>query len=205
VYVPGLRDQVFCFMNIEEIITIIRSKKRTKSFGIKVISAENIVLTIPSTLPERQLPAIIKQATPWIQKQLHKKRTLPLARSTGPLYLGDVINEEIEDVEKYYRSQAKMVIQNIVETQSSRIGLCYKAVRFKKMKSRWGSCSSKKNLNFNIMLMQCPIEVIEYVVIHELCHLKEMNHSKDFWNLVQTYVPNYKTHRNVLKQYSLEL
>jgi predicted metal-dependent hydrolase len=192
-------------MKIEEKITVIRSKKRTKSFGIKIISSENIQLTIPHTIKDNKLQEIITQATPWIQKQLHKNKTFSSIKKSGPFYLGEPISEDIPALEDYYRSRAKIIIQDIVETQSSRMGLYYKAVRYKKMKSRWGSCSSKKNLNFNIMLMQCPIKVIEYVVIHELCHLKEMNHSSKFWNLVETHDPSYKTHRSMLKQYVLEL
>ena len=77
----------------------------------------------------------------------------------------------------------------------------YNQVRIKGNKSRWGSCSSKKNINLNWALLMAPMNVSDYVVIHELCHLKEMNHSKDFWKLVQKYDPNFKEHIKWLKNH----
>lgn len=75
----------------------------------------------------------------------------------------------------------------------------FKNITIKNLSSKWGSCSSKKNLNFNYKLIFCPYEVIEYVIIHEMCHLKEMNHSKRFWNLVESYLPEYKKHRKWIR------
>lgn len=74
------------------------------------------------------------------------------------------------------------------------------AVRVKNQKSRWGSCSSKNNLNFNLRLSMMPLDVLKYVVIHELCHLKEMNHSVDFWKLVQGFMSDYKIKKRFLKE-----
>ncbi|MBU0727650.1 M48 family metallopeptidase, partial [Patescibacteria group bacterium] len=65
--------------------------------------------------------------------------------------------------------------------------------------SRWGSCSDRKNLNFNWKLIMAPIEIIDYVVVHEMCHLKQMNHSSKFWNLVAEKMPDYKELRKWLK------
>jgi len=74
-------------------------------------------------------------------------------------------------------------------------------VFIKNQKTRWGSCSGKRNLNFNYKLLFLPENLRDYIIIHELCHLKEMNHSKNFWTLVSTHVPDYKTLRKNIRLY----
>lgn len=77
--------------------------------------------------------------------------------------------------------------------------LSYNKVFIKDQSSRWGSCSTNRNLNFNWRAIMAPEPVIDYLVIHELCHLKEMNHSAAFWSMVEVYDPEYKKHRHFLK------
>lgn len=72
-------------------------------------------------------------------------------------------------------------------------------VSIKNQKSRWGSCSSKGNLNFNYQIIKLPPECADYIIVHEICHLKEFNHSKKFWELVAKTIPNYKEIKNELK------
>ncbi|WP_105614057.1 M48 family metallopeptidase [Vallitalea okinawensis] len=74
-------------------------------------------------------------------------------------------------------------------------------IRIKNQRKRWGSCSSKKNLNFNWRLSMMPIEVIEYIVVHEMCHLIHLNHSKDFWQLVEKFLPDYKLRQEWVKKH----
>jgi predicted metal-dependent hydrolase len=80
-------------------------------------------------------------------------------------------------------------------------GFKFNKVSVKKLKSRWGSCSSKNNLSFNYKLMHFNTKVIDYVIVHELCHLIEMNHSKNFWLLVQKIIPDYKVCKRELSFY----
>ena len=75
------------------------------------------------------------------------------------------------------------------------------SISYRKNKRTWGSCNYKNGLNFNILLMKFPIEVMEYVIIHELSHIKHKNHSKDFWNLVSFYCPNYKEVEKSFKKF----
>jgi len=82
-------------------------------------------------------------------------------------------------------------------------GFQYNAVRVKAMRSQWGSCSPKKNLNFNVKIMFLPDTLVDYVVVHELCHLKELNHGKRFWNLVERILPDYLEREKELKRYVL--
>ena len=86
-----------------------------------------------------------------------------------------------------------------------RISEDYGRVTIREQKTRWGSCSSKRNLNFNWKLIQAPPEALDYVVIHELCHLREFNHSPRFWQLVQAQMPEYESWKKWLKQHGTEM
>ena len=80
------------------------------------------------------------------------------------------------------------------------LGVTYATISIRDQKTRWGSCSSKGNLSFSWRLILAPPKVLDYVVVHELCHRKEMNHSPRFWVLVESMIPDYKTHRKWLKE-----
>ena len=96
--------------------------------------------------------------------------------------------------------KACVTIPARVEYFAKVIGVTYGKITVRNQKTRWGSCSSKGNLNFNCLLMLAPPEVLDYVVVHELCHRKQMNHSKAFWLEVEKVLPNYKEVRKWLKE-----
>jgi predicted metal-dependent hydrolase len=104
------------------------------------------------------------------------------------------------DIEAWLKKQAETVIVDMAKKQSSKIGVKYSNLRIRSARTRWGSCSPTGNLNFNWKLIIAPLPVIEYVVIHELCHLKELNHSKAFWGLVQKYCPGWRAQRKWLRE-----
>jgi predicted metal-dependent hydrolase len=103
-------------------------------------------------------------------------------------------------IEEWYRSEASVVIKQSVWRMSRRLGLRFNTIMIRNQKTRWGSCSSRGNLSFNFKLATAPQEVIDYVVLHELMHLKEPNHSKRFWRLVEQECPKYREHREWLKR-----
>jgi predicted metal-dependent hydrolase len=105
-------------------------------------------------------------------------------------------------LEALYRKMARDIVDEKLKTLSRIIGVSYNNFRIKDHKTRWGSCSGKGNLNFNWRLVLVPDWVMDYVIVHELCHLKFMNHSKDFWNMVSLYMPNYNDARKLLVEYS---
>ena len=95
-------------------------------------------------------------------------------------------------VESFYRKQAKAYITKRTHEIAEELGFKFNRIVIKHQKTRWGSCSSGNNLNFNLRLMMTSPEAIDYIIIHELCHLTHMNHSKAFWNLVGKHCPSYK-------------
>jgi predicted metal-dependent hydrolase len=107
-----------------------------------------------------------------------------------------------QDVIEWYKRQTSKIIFERLPLLSRKLDLKYSRVLIKSQKSRWGSCSKNKNLNFNLLLAALPLEIIDYVIIHELIHLVELNHSKRFWDLVKMQDPNYKYKRKVLRRYS---
>lgn len=111
------------------------------------------------------------------------------------------LREQAKDIFiDWYRVQALAIISRRVELYASRFGLQYGQIRISNARRRWGSCSAKGNLNFNWRLVMAPIIVIDYVIIHELAHLIERNHSTRFWKRVETMMPDYKTHRKWLRE-----
>lgn len=100
---------------------------------------------------------------------------------------------------------ALKVISVKVKHYAGLMNVQYGRITIRNQKTRWGSCSSKGNLNFNCLLMLAPDEVVDYVVIHELCHLIEMNHSKAFWKQVEQVMPDYKKHRKWLRDHGSEV
>lgn len=104
-----------------------------------------------------------------------------------------------------YKKLCLKIIFDRVEHYKSIIGVNYNSIRIKSVKSRWGSCSSKKNLNFNWKIVMADIKILDYVVVHELCHLKEMNHSKKFWNEVEKILPDYKIRIKLLRDFENQI
>lgn len=100
----------------------------------------------------------------------------------------------------WLRNVAKDYIPKRTEELAARYGFNYKKIFIRSQKTRWGSCSSQKNLNFNWRLILTPRNCCDYVIIHELCHLKEMNHSQKFWNLVEQCMPSYRNAERWLKE-----
>jgi predicted metal-dependent hydrolase len=106
------------------------------------------------------------------------------------------------DIREWYEIETAKIIAKRLPLIASKLNIEYNTFSIKRQKSRWGSCSIKRNLCFNLLLSATPIEVIDYVITHELLHIIEPNHSKNFWNLMKSTYPNYQKHREWLNTYS---
>jgi len=105
-------------------------------------------------------------------------------------------------VDNFYKEEAKQFVPLLVEKWSGQMALTPTNIRFRKTKRQWGSCSGKNILSFNTMMMKLPQDVIQYIIVHELAHIKHKHHQKSFWNLVEKYLPDYKQHVTELKNYT---
>lgn len=173
-------------------VTVIRSNRKT--VAIQVNSDLSVTVRAPRSVSEKDIEEILKKKEAWISKHIEK------IKETKERF-------EAEPTEKLTREkvialadEALKVIPERVEYFAKVIGVTYGKITVRNQKTRWGSCSSKGNLNFNCLLMLAPPEVLDYVVVHELCHRKQMNHSKAFWSEVEKVLPDYKEARKWLKE-----
>ena len=105
-------------------------------------------------------------------------------------------------IDSFYKKEAQAYIPNILDDWAKTMALSYKALSFRKTKRQWGSCSGQNNLSFNTMMMKLPLDVIQYIIVHELAHITHKHHQKAFWALVEQYLPLYKIQVKALKQYT---
>lgn len=173
-------------------VTVIRSNRKT--VAIQVNSDLSVTVRAPYSASEKDIEEILKKKEAWISRHIEK------IKKTKERF-------EAEPTEKLTREkvialaeEALKVIPERVEYFAKVIGVTYGKITVRNQKTRWGSCSSKGNLNFSCLLMLAPPEVLDYVVVHELCHRKQMNHSKAFWLEVEKVLPNYKEVRKWLKE-----
>lgn len=121
------------------------------------------------------------------------------------IYLTEAETKRLEALKKRYRSAARSMLESRVAHYHQFTGGHYTSVTVRDQKTRWGSCSSRGTLSFNYRLIFAPPAVLDYVVVHELCHLTHMNHSKDFWNMVESVLPCYREQRKWLREHGSEL
>lgn len=124
----------------------------------------------------------------------------------GEDFESPLVQAEIrKTVSKILRKQAKAYLPRRVNFLAEKHGFTFEKLRFSHTKTRWGSCSSRGTISLNIALMKLPFELIDYVIIHELCHTRQMNHSPKFWAEVEKYCPNYRDYVRRIKNFSPEI
>lgn len=165
--------------------TIIRSRRKT--IAIRITREGAVHVLCPQFASKNRIDEIVHSKQNWIEKKLHSLQTLPPVIPFTP--------EEISAL----KTQAQKNLPSLISYYAAQIGVSYGRVTVRSQKSRWGSCSAKGNLNFNCLLMLAPPEVRDYVVVHELCHRLQLNHSPAFWALVEKTLPDYRARKQWLK------
>lgn len=164
-------------------------KSRRKSIGIEIKPDLTVLVRAPLFLSDNTIKKLVSQKNDWIEKkinQIKEKETLNL-----PIFS----KKEIEIL----REKTRVLITPKAEYYAKILGVSFNKLSVKKQRSVWGSCSAKRNINFNLLLSLCPEDVINYIVVHELCHLKQLNHSIRFWAEVEKLLPDYRSARLWLK------
>jgi hypothetical protein len=171
--------------------TIEIRRSRRKTMSIEVTSDGKVIVRAPMRMSGAVIDGFVTEKAGWIEKSLRK---MELRREEKGMQ-EKLSQEELERL----ADQAADVLAEKVRYYAQQIGVTYGRITIRNQKTRWGSCSAKGNLNFNCLLMLAPEDVQDYVMVHELCHRKQMNHSEKFWNEVEKVLPDYRERRNWLK------
>ena len=167
-----------------------------KSLSLEIMPDGSLLARAPQRMPEREIWAFIREKEDWIR--VHREQRMERAADAAADPLSPDQIKELADV-------ALRVLPERCRYFAGIMGVSYGRITIRNQKTRWGSCSSKGNLNFNCLLMLAPPEIRDYVVVHELAHRKEMNHSPRFWKEVERVLPDYKQRVSWLKKNGPEL
>ena len=169
---------------------ITRSRRKTLSMQIK---NGRVVIRAPLRTTNAEIRQFVEKHRQWLEKHMMQSQALEQAKAG----LRRLTKAEIAELKK----KARKVIPERVAFWAPKIGVTYRRISIRCQKTRWGSCSSKGNLNFNCLLMLTPDGVIDSIVVHELCHRKVMNHSAKFYAEMEKVLPEYRQHRKWLKEH----
>lgn len=167
-------------------IVVIRSKR--KSVSIEVDSSLKVKVRVPLRFPEDRIPEIIREHSLWIEKAIQKRKMKNLAHP-------EPTPEESTELIK----KAREILPGKIAYYSELTGLRPTGIKITGARTRFGSCSGKNSICFSYYLMQYPDECIDYVVLHEIAHIKHHNHSKNFYSFIEKYMPDYRVRAEKLK------
>ena len=179
-------------------IEIIRSSRKT--LAIEIRPDMHVIVRAPYQASGSYIEQFVASRADWIASHLRKMEERNRQRNNTPP-VKPLSNAEIKEL----ADRAVAYIPDRVAHFAPLVGVTYGRITIRNQRTRWGSCSSKGNLNFNCLLMLTPPEVIDYVVVHELCHRRQMNHSQRFWNEVARVLPDYAQQEKWLKTHGNEI
>ena len=174
-------------------IQILRTRRR--SLALHIQPDGRLVVRVPRFVGEAQVYRFVRQHGPWIEKT--RSRILEKQK------LAQEWRAQFPESDTYYKTQALPLFIQRCEFYAAGMGVAYKRIGLSNAATRWGSCSPSGRLRLNWRLVLVPAEVLDYVVVHELAHLKELNHSKRFWALVKEAAPHFLEAKKWLRQHSL--
>ena len=167
----------------------VRSHRRT--LALQITREGELVIRAPHRVSDDAITRFIRKNSIWIEKHVRRAETRPKPEPLSPVE------------EKRLRTLALDAFIERSVLYAAKMGVAFKKIRLNSAKTRWGSCGPQGNLSFNWRLIQAPTEVLDYVVVHELAHLIERNHSRRFWAKVAQFCPEYKTARKWLREKGL--
>ncbi|MEX0931210.1 MAG: SprT family zinc-dependent metalloprotease [Candidatus Paceibacterota bacterium] len=173
----------------------LRKNRRTRSVRLSVKPGGKVFVTMPTMLREEIVERFMRNKIEWILKKIDQFRKIKPAQSVA---------ERRVEYEKY-KERARELVKERIAYFNAYYKYSYNRVSIKNQRTRWGSCSDKGNLNFNHKIVFLRPELQDYIVVHELCHLREFNHSRSFWNLVAERIPDYARLRKELKEKGFSL
>lgn len=171
--------------------TLIRSRRKSVSMSIN--DAGLITVKAPMRTPLRVIEKFLNSKTDWVNRVQTK-----LLKRSSTYPVPNLDQTVIKTIRQEFRNDMMLLLDEF----STKMGLSYSKLRISSARTRWGSCSSNKTISLNWRLALVPPELRNYVAVHELAHLKHMNHSARFWDLVSEFDPQYKKHRKELQNYS---
>lgn len=176
----------------ERVEYLLRKNFRSRRLRLVIHPGGELIVTAPVTLSLSRIEDFICQKAQWILEKLKIAKNQKVGLSLG------------RNQKEYLtlKNQALKIITQKVEHYALRHNFCYNKISIRNQKTRWGSCSQKGNLNYNYKVALLPDELADYIVVHELCHLKELNHGGNFWQEVKNILPNYKERARRIKKLS---
>jgi len=173
-----------------EITYKLKLSQRAKRLRLALYNNGNLIITAPKNLNPKIVEKFLLEKADWIIKKLNYFKNNPRQFSTK-----GTRQEYLQ-----YKKQALILAQARLAYFSKIYNYKFNKISIRNQTTRWGSCSKKGNLNFNFKIALLPDKLADYIIVHEMCHLKEFNHSKKFWNLVQQIIPDYLKLRRELKR-----
>jgi predicted metal-dependent hydrolase len=171
---------------------VVRRSRRARRWTLRVPWGGPPILTVPQRLSQREVRRIVAEHRDWIARE----------RATHVPRLGLV---PAAVCEQEARRAARELIGMIADDEAAELGVSFRRIDVRDQRTRWGSCSTRGTLSFNWRLALAPLAVLDYVVVHELCHLRELNHSPRFWRLVESRRPAWRDQRAWLREHGPEL
>ena len=164
-------------------VLLVRSSRKT--LAVQIRTDGTVIARAPLRMPKDRILCFLSEKASWIRMQQGKMQEREKMRQQARIHLDAAQEKEL-------RERAKSVLAQRTAYFARQIGVTYGKITVRDQKTRWGSCSQTGNLNFNFRLILAPSEVLDYVVVHELCHRRQMNHSTQFWQEVAQVLPDYR-------------
>lgn len=170
----------------------LRQSRLSKRLRLSVHTDGRIAVSAPKRVSLARVKLFIEENADWLLLRLAEISAKPQIARPPKHSAKEIIT---------YKRQARVLVNQRIAVLNKQYGFRFGRISIRNQKSRWGSCSKKGNLNFNYRIVLLPPEHADYIIVHELCHLKEFNHSKKFWDLVAAAAPNYKQLRKELRSH----